>query len=247
MNNMSTSMDLGKVQADIRATHESLGQVRSMEFAKNLTANNNLEDIIPVGDRIVVALKAWPSQSKSGIFMPESYTVVRAEQYVTEVVAIGEDVTLVEKGDVVVVSMYSGHHVTTKTGHAKIITEGDVLNFKKAAEMQKLQSFNPKTFQPGINYILVELIEKKTITKESGIITQVGEDDKFNTTDVVTKTAKVIAIGPVNEYGKKYNQVKVGSVIIFDAYVGIPMNATDVDEAAKYKIMFSNDVLGIIN
>jgi co-chaperonin GroES (HSP10) len=75
----------------------------------------------------------------------------------------------------------------------------------------------------------------------------VGEDDKFNTTDVVTKTAKVIAIGPVNEYGKKYNQVKVGSVIIFDAYVGIPMNATDVDEAAKYKIIFSNDVLGIIN
>jgi hypothetical protein len=26
-------------------------------YAKNLTANNNLEDIIPVGDRIVVAIR----------------------------------------------------------------------------------------------------------------------------------------------------------------------------------------------
>jgi hypothetical protein len=67
-----------------------------MEYAKNLTANNNLEDIIPVGDRIVVALKAWPAQSIK-IFMPESYTVIRGQQYVTEVIAVGEDVKLVEK------------------------------------------------------------------------------------------------------------------------------------------------------
>jgi hypothetical protein len=65
MNNMDNqkSMDLGAVKEQIRATHEGLGQIRSMEYAKNLTANNNLEDIIPVGDRIVVALKAWPAQS----------------------------------------------------------------------------------------------------------------------------------------------------------------------------------------
>jgi hypothetical protein len=49
----------------------------------------------PVGDRIVVALKAWPAQSI--IFMPESYTVIRGQQYVTEVIAVGEDVKLVEK------------------------------------------------------------------------------------------------------------------------------------------------------
>jgi hypothetical protein len=71
MNNMDNqkSMDLGAVKEQIRATHEGLGQIRSMEYG-NLTANNNLEDIIPVGDRIVVA-KAWPAQSIKGIFMPE--------------------------------------------------------------------------------------------------------------------------------------------------------------------------------
>jgi co-chaperonin GroES (HSP10) len=42
----------------------------------------------------------------------------------------------------------------------------------------------------------------------------------MNTTDV-TKTAKVVAVGPTNEYGKTYKDIKIGSVIIFDAYVGM--------------------------
>jgi hypothetical protein len=59
--------------------------------------------------------------------------------------------------------------------------------------MKKTLSFDPKTFQPGINYILV-VIEKKS--KSDGGIMQVGEDDAMNTTDVATKTAKVVAVGP---------------------------------------------------
>jgi hypothetical protein len=46
--------------------------------------------------------------------MPESYTVIRGQQYVTEVIA-GEEAS--GKGDVAVV--YSGHHVTTKQGTQK--------------------------------------------------------------------------------------------------------------------------------
>jgi co-chaperonin GroES (HSP10) len=113
--------------------------------------------------------------------------------------------------------MYSGHHVTTKTGHAKIISEGDILNYKKSSRNEKTLSFDPKTFQPGINYILVEMI-KENSKSDGGIIMQVGEDDAMNTTDVATKTAKVVAVGPTNEYGKTYKDIKIGSVIIFDAY-----------------------------
>jgi len=241
------SMDLGAVKADIHAKHASLGQVRSMENAKNLTANNDLKDVKPVGDRIVVSLKTWPAQSVKGIFMPESYTVIRGEQYVTVVESVGDEVKLVEKGDVAIVSMYSGHHITTKTGHAKIISEGDILNFKKAANMEKTLSFDPATFSPGINYILVEMIEKKTVKSSGGIIMEVGEDDALNKNDVATKTAKVLAIGPTNEYGKTYSNIKVGSVIIFDAYVGLTMNAGEVTDDAKYRIMFANDILGFID
>jgi hypothetical protein len=37
--------------------------------------------------------------------MPESYTVIRGQQYVTEVIAVGDEAS--GKGDVAVVSMYS--------------------------------------------------------------------------------------------------------------------------------------------
>jgi hypothetical protein len=43
--------------------------------------------------------------------------VIRGQQYVTEVIAVGR-CEASGKGDVAVVSMYSGH-LTTKTGHAK--------------------------------------------------------------------------------------------------------------------------------
>jgi hypothetical protein len=50
--------------------------------------------------------------------------------------------------------------------------------------MKKTLSFDPKTFQPGINYILVEMIEKKN-SKSMAV-----HDAKMNEfTDVATKNA----------------------------------------------------------
>jgi hypothetical protein len=41
----------------------------------------------------------------------------------------------------------------------------------------------------------------------------------FRAFHVATKRLK-LAVGPTNEYGKTYKDIKIGSVIIFDAYVG---------------------------
>lgn len=237
---------LDKIESEIREKSPSLEQVRTMDKARNLTATNEMKDFHPVGDRVLVTLKAWPTQSVGGIFMPESYTIIRGSMYVTEVVAVGEEVSLVAPGDVAVVSMYSGHHVTTTTGHAKIISESDILIYKKADVMKKTLSFDPKTFNPGINCILVEVIKKRTERSEGGIILEVGDDEAANKMDVATKTATVLAIGPVNEYGKKYDQVTVGSVIVFDAYVGTPMNTTEVNDSNNFLVMLAADVLGTI-
>jgi co-chaperonin GroES (HSP10) len=50
---------------------------------------------------------------------------------------------------------------------------------------------------------------KENSKSDGGIIMQVGEDDAMNTTDVATtKTAKVVAVGPTNEYGKTYKDIK---------------------------------------
>jgi co-chaperonin GroES (HSP10) len=246
MSNENKSMDLGQVKADIAYRHGGSEQMKSMANAKNLTANNDLDEVVPVGDRIVVSLKAWPAQSVNGLFMPESYTVIRGDMYSTQVEAVGADVTLVKKGDVIIVSIYSGYHITTKTGHAKIISQADILIHKTKEDMEKDQSFDPKTFKPGINFILVEMIEKKQQRTASGIITEMGEDDALNKNDVATKTAIVLAKGEVDKFGKEYKEVNIGSTIIMDSYVGIVLNTSDVTDEAKYRIMLSNDILGYI-
>jgi hypothetical protein len=69
MNNMDNqkSMDLGAVKEQIRATHEGLGQIRSMGMLKP-DCQQQFRRHHPVGDRIVVALKAWPAQSIRNLY-----------------------------------------------------------------------------------------------------------------------------------------------------------------------------------
>jgi co-chaperonin GroES (HSP10) len=243
---MSNVKDLGATKASIDAKY-GVNKTRSLKDVKNLTAENDLHEIVPVGDRIVVSLKSWPSQSASGIFVPDSYTVIRGEKYVTEVVAVGEEVTIVGVGDIVIISMYSGHHITTKTGHAKIIKETDIFTFKAKKDMETPLSYRPETFQPGYNYIMVELDKKKEVFTDGGILVETGDDGAFSQNDVTTKTATVVAIGPVNEYGKQFEAVKVGARVIFDAYVGMALNATTTEDEGRYRVMFTSDVLAFVN
>jgi co-chaperonin GroES (HSP10) len=243
---MFESKDLGQVHRDIAAKNAPKIN-RSSIAAKDLTANVDIKQIIPNKNRAVIRLKSWPAQSSNGIFMPESYTVIRGELYVAQVESVGDSCKLLGEGDVVIVSMYSGHHLTTKGGHAKIISDSDILLYKSKNNMENPLSYDPKTFKPGLNYILVEMIDKKTIKTEGGIIVEAGDDDAFNKVDVATKSAKVIAVGETNEFGVKYDRDIVGETIIIDSYVGLNMNASDTADSEKYKVILSNDILAFID
>ena len=65
--------------------------------------------------------------------------------------------------------------------------------------------------------------------------------------DVATKSAKIVALGPVDKYGTKYPKSVIGKTVIVDAYVGIPMNAADVADSEKYKVILSNDILAFVD
>ena len=241
-------MNEGIQMGTTKKTHNNNDDApRSLADVKNLTAENALNEIHPVGNKVMVSLKSWPTQSSGGIFVPGSYTVIRGEKYIAEIEEVGEEVKLIEKGDMVVLSMYSGHHITTKTGHAKIVTESDVIIYKKKENMETPLSYHPETFKPGINYILVEINRPKEHMTDSGIITSTGNDTAFSNNDVVTKSGTVLAIGPTNEYGKAFDKVEIGSKIIFDAYVGMPLNATTTEDEGKYMVMFAADVLAWVD
>lgn len=207
-----------------------------------VTTNDELEKVTPNPKGILVAIKSWPSQTTGGILVPDQYVMIRAEKYICEVIGVGSEVVLVEKGDVVVVSMYSGHHIVTKTGHAKIVHEGDILNYKKTSGME----LRPETYLPGIDYILIKIFTPKDIISDAGIVVPAHKlTNDHSKQDVSTRTAEVLAVGSLTEESK-YAFVTVGTKIIFDAYVGLDLPVEDITDEFSYKIMYIWDILATV-
>ena len=223
-----------------------MNEVKNVEKTV-MTAFSPVSEITPMKDRLVVKIKTWPAQNTAGLLVPESTVLIRAEQYITEVVTVGSNVKMVEKGDIVIVSMFSGHHIKTKVGDEKIkmIYDTDILTFKKNTDMQKLASFNPETFTPGINYILVKVDESEIIT-DSGIIINSGNSEASKS-DVATLIGEVVTVGETTHTAKYVGDINKGDQVLFDAYVGLDLASVDAASDIKYKVMFSDSVLGIIN
>jgi len=212
-----------------------------MKKAKNITANIGIEEITPTPERTLVKLKSWPAQNEAGIFSLDSATVIRNEMYITECVKS----TKFTKGDVLITSMYSGFHIATKTEHAKVIWHSDILMYKSKKEMDKKLSFEPSTFTPGIDYILVKIKNKTEVTTKAGIVVDLEGSGEQSKNDSITKIAEVVSIGEMKET-KTSKKVKIGDIIVIDSFVGLPMNQNNTKPEYEYRIMYHFDILGFV-
>lgn len=215
---------------------------------KQLTTKN----VTPTKGKILIAIKSWPSQSKEGIIInAETHTVIRGELYVSEVIKSSIENSKYKKGDIIIVSMYSGNHINTSDAKTKIISEGDILMYKTKEEMNKTKSFAPDSFTPGINYILVKEKTIKEVTTTGGIIISKKIQEDTDKTDYATKVTTVVKIGDIKkiegmnieEYPK---MIKIGTEIITDTFVGLPMNQQNTSPEYIYNIMYIFDAIGII-
>lgn len=209
------------------------------------TLKGSLEKVVPTGNGVMIAIKSWPAQSKGGVLVPDQYRVVRDEKYITEVLAVGEHVSIVKEGDIVVCSMYSGHHIANdEKQHAKIIAETDILAHK---EKRGIMMYKAETFTPGIDYVLVKLETPKEIITAAGLVVPAhviqGDNQKQ---DVATLSGEIVAMGPKGEDRKPFSNVKVGAKVIFDSYVGLDLPNIEVDDDVKYRIMYVWGVLAVI-
>jgi len=210
----------------------------------NLTTKTRLVKIVPAKGKVLMKIKAWPAQSHEGIFAPNDYIIVRGEKYIAEVLRVGEDVTAFKAGQIITASMYAGYHVATADGHAKILVDTDILTFKENKNMEDVNAFDPKTFNPGINFVLLELDDKKEEKTAAGIIVNTARQQSKN--DAITRTAKVLKIGDQNEYGSKYSMPKVGEEVIIDNFVGDRLNDVTTISQKEYRVVFVFDILGSI-
>lgn len=112
--------------------------------------------------------------------------------------------------------------------------------------MKKDSSFDPKTFKPGIDYILIEVFKRGEQVTKSGLLIEQGEDSAISNNDAATKSGRIISVGETSNY-KQYKGADVGAVIIFDSFVGLDVNTNDVTDVDKYKLILGKDVLATIS
>ena len=210
----------------------------------NLTTKTELESITPASGRVLIAIKTWPAQNQDGIFVPDSYTVIRNNKYIAEVIAVGENVLTYKVGHVVTISSFAGYHVATKTGHGKIVSDTDILTFKNIENMNDTAGFKPETFNPGINFMLVEFDAKKEQTTDSGIVVNTAREQSKN--DTISMVGKVLKVGDVNDYGKTLQLPLTDDIVVLDGHVGDRVNDTSVNTDKEYKVVHIGDILGYI-
>lgn len=209
------------------------------------------EKVTPIPGKLLVAIKAWPAQSESGIFMPESHTIIRGELYVTEVIKSNIIGNEYKRGDIIIVSMYSGQHINSEGVKAKIISEGDILMFKTKENMDKDKSFEPKTFTPGVNYMLVREENGKEVKTKGGIIISKGSQESALKNDYVTKVSEVIKKGKEKKIegmniSSYFGAIDINDTIITDTFVGIPMNQGNITPKYTYNIMYIFDAIALL-
>ena len=215
--------------------------------AKNLTSKIKVSQIRPNTGRVLVSLKSWPAQTAGGVIMSEGATVIRGEHYVSEVEAVGDGVKLVSEGDIVILSMFSGYHVATTDGHAKIIHDTDILTYKKKQQMNTLNNFRPESFEPGYNYLLIKMAQKKENKTKAGIITDIDGVAPQQKNEAATTTAEVLKVGKIHEESAEKGEVpNIGDHIVIDSFIGMKLNDTDVNPKEEYKIIYAFDILGFI-
>ena len=210
-------------------------------------AKHEVETITPGYGRLATQLKAWPTQSVSGIIQPDSYTMIRGDLYLARVLKSSETIEDIKKGDAAIFSSFSGYHIQTKESLVKILNETDILAYKHMEEAEKGIVIDPRTFTPGLDCILVSLLKEDQKVTEAGIIHNLDGKQEQDTPDAHSKTAVIEKIGRITSASKGAEAVKVGKAILLSSYVGTELPQHEVTSKIKYRIMYINDILGYVN
>lgn len=234
-------MENGIKTLDVNKKNQNSLKTKSIH---NLTARTKLENVMPAQGKVLIKIKAWPAQSHEGIFAPNDHIIIRGEKYIAEVLAVGKNVTAFRAGQIITSSMYAGYHVATEDGHAKILTDTDILTFKENKNMDNVGAFNPETFNPGINFVLVAINTAKEEKTAAGIIVNTAREQSKN--DAITKLGKVLKIGDQNAYGSQFSMPAVGSHVIIDGTVGDKLNDVTTQNDMEYRVVFVFDILGYL-
>ncbi|KAJ0783779.1 putative GroES-like superfamily, chaperonin GroES, groES chaperonin family [Helianthus annuus] len=190
----------------------------------------------PLGDRVLVKIKAAEEKTVGGILLPST---AQTKPQGGEVVAVGEGRTIGDKkvdiglqtGTPVVYSKYAGTEVEFNGLSHLILKEDDIVGILETDDVKDLKPLNDR--------VLIKVEEAEETTAGGLLLTQATkEKPSFGT---------VIAVGPglLNEEGNRTGvPLSPGNTVLYSKYAGNDFKGAD---GSEYIALRASDVMAILS
>ncbi|KAI3746694.1 hypothetical protein L6452_09133 [Arctium lappa] len=213
----------------------TLGSTRGLVVKAATTVAPKYTTLKPLGDRVLVKIKAAEEKTAGGILLPST---AQSKPQGGEVVAVGEGRTLGQKkvdvgvktGTPVVYSKYAGTEVEFDGSKHLLLKEDDIVGILETDDIKDLKPLNDR--------VLIKVVEAEQTTAGGLLLTQ--------TTKEKPSIGTVIAVGPgpLDEEGnRKELTACAGNTVLFSKYAGNDFKGSD---GSDYIALRASDVMAVL-
>ncbi|KVI00490.1 20 kDa chaperonin, chloroplastic-like [Cynara cardunculus var. scolymus] len=214
----------------------TLRSARGLVVKSATTVAPKYTSLKPLGDRVLVKIKAAEEKSIGGILLPSS---AQTKPQGGEVVAVGEGRTIGEKkvdigvktGTPVVYSKYAGTEVEFNGSNHLILKEDDIVGILETDDVKDLKPLNDR--------VLIKVEEAEETTAGGLLLTQASKEKP--------SIGTVIAVGPgpLDEEGNRTGlPLSPGNTVLYSKYAGNDFKGPD---GSEYIALRSSDVMAVLS
>nr|GEX44610.1 20 kDa chaperonin, chloroplastic-like [Tanacetum cinerariifolium] len=214
----------------------TLRSTRGLVVKAATTVAPKYTSLKPLGDRVLIKIKAAEEKSIGGILLPST---AQTKPQGGEVVAVGEGRTIGDKkidigvktGTQVVYSKYSGTEVEFNGSNHLILKEDDIVGILETDEIKDLKPLSDR--------VLIKVEEAEETTAGGLLLTQASKE-KPSIGMVIT-----VGPGPLNEEGVRTGvALHPGNTVLYSKYAGNDFKGTD---GTEYIALRASDVMAVLS
>ncbi|KAI3826771.1 hypothetical protein L1987_00826 [Smallanthus sonchifolius] len=211
----------------------TLRSTRGLVVKSATTVAPKYTSLKPLGDRVLVKIKAAEEKTVGGILLPST---AQTKPQGGEVVAVGEGRTIGDKkvdigvktGTPVVYSKYAGTEVEFNGLNHLILKEDDIVGILETDDVKDLKPLNDR--------VLIKVEE----TTAGGLLLTQATKEKPSIGTVIA-----VGPGPLNEEGDRTGlPLSPGNTVLYSKYAGNDFKGAD---GSEYITLRASDVMAVLS
>ena len=214
----------------------TLRYTRGLVVKSATTVAPKYTSLKPLGDRVLVKIKAAEEKTVGGILLPST---AQTKPQGGEVVAVGEGRTIgdkkvdigVQTGTPIVYSKYAGTEVEFNGLSNLILKEDDIVGILETDDVKDLKPLNDR--------VLIKVEEAEETTAGGLLLTQATKEKP--------SIGTVIAVGPgpLNEEGNRTGlPLSPGNTVLYSKFAGNDFKGAD---GSDYITLCASDVMAVLS